>query len=85
VLGQISVDGGLQARNRAKYAGRMRWRVILEKKFSTALSQEAGWGEVERPARMARQLGQHLGMFVSGVVVEYGVDELAGRDLARQH
>ena len=31
---------------------------------------------------MARQPGQHLGMFVSGIVVKHGVDQLAGRDLA---
>ena len=31
---------------------------------------------------MTRQPGQHFGMFVSGIVVEHGVDQLAGRDLA---
>src|SRR6202022_1079929 len=79
---------------------RMRCRVILEKKFSTALSQGAGvggkwkgrrgWrssragrvvGEGARPARMAHQPGQHLGMVVSGIVVKHGGDQLAGRDL----
>jgi hypothetical protein len=61
----------------------MRWRVIPEKKFSTALSQEAGVrGEVEGPALMARQPSQHLGVVVGRVVVEHRVDQLAGRDLA---
>src|SRR2546430_16852811 len=31
---------------------------------------------------MARQPGQHLGMFVGGVVVEDNVDRLVGRDCA---
>src|SRR5438132_5817084 len=62
---------------------RMRWRVILEKKFSTALSQDAEVGvKWKGPARMARQPGQHFGVFVRGVVVEHRVDHLAGGDLA---
>jgi hypothetical protein len=39
-------------------------------------------GKVKGPARMARQPGQHLGMFMGGIVVEYGVDHLAGGHLA---
>src|SRR5215467_2304229 len=31
---------------------------------------------------MARQPGQHSGVFVRGIVVEHRVDHLAGRDLA---
>ena len=31
---------------------------------------------------MARQPGQHFGMFVGGIVVEHRVDRLLGRDLA---
>src|SRR5882724_3733285 len=38
--------------------------------------------EVERPARMAAQPVDHLRVLVGGVVVEDGVDSLAGRDLA---
>ena len=37
---------------------------------------------MEGPARMARQPSQRLGMLVGGVIVEYGVDRLAGQDLA---
>jgi len=40
VLGDISADGGLLVGDRTKDPRRMRWRVILEKKFSSALSQE---------------------------------------------
>jgi hypothetical protein len=37
-------------------------------------------GEVEHPARMARQPGADLGVLVGGIVVKDGVDELAGWD-----
>src|SRR5215467_11615894 len=60
----------------------MRCRVILEKKFSTALSQDADRGEVKSPARMACQPGQHFRMLVGGVVVEDDVDRLVGGNLA---
>ena len=36
---------------------------------------------MEAPARMTPQPFDHLGVLVSGVVVEDGVDRLAGRDL----
>src|SRR6516162_9654336 len=62
---------------------RMCCRVILEKKFSTALSQEAKVGVKWNIQLGCRQPSQHLGMFVSGVVVEHRVDQLASRDLAR--
>ena len=42
MLGEISIDGGLQVGVRAKDAARC--RVILEKKVSTALSEEAEVG-----------------------------------------
>jgi hypothetical protein len=38
--------------------------------------------EMEAPARMTPQPFDHLGVLVSGVVVEDGVDRLTGRDLA---
>jgi len=44
-----------------------------------------GRSEVEGPARMASQPSQHFGMFMRGVVVEHRVDQLAGRDLARDN
>jgi len=52
----------------------------LEKKFSTALSQEAEVGV--KWSRVAGQPGQHLWMFVGGLVVEHGMDNPASRDLA---
>src|SRR5271156_4068605 len=69
---------------------RMRWRVILEKKFSTALSREAevgvkwkvqrGWRDSQASTPAFARAG--LGMFVGGIVVEHRVDRLLGRDLA---
>ncbi len=41
-----------------------------------------GRGEVERPARVARQPSPHGGMLVGGVIVDDRVDRLAGRNLA---
>ena len=40
------------------------------------------WSEVEGPARMARQPSLHLGMLVCGVVVDDGLDHLAGGHVA---
>src|SRR3954453_14006978 len=39
-----------------------------------------GRGEVEGPAGMALQPRHHLGMLMGAVVVEDGVDQLAGRN-----
>ena len=42
VLGEISIDGGLQIGDRAEHAAADALAVILEKKFSTALEAEVG-------------------------------------------
>ena len=34
---------------------------------------------MERPSRMLGEPGEHLRMFMGGIVVEDGVDHLAGR------
>ena len=53
--------------------------VSFAKNPSTALSQEArGGGEVEDPAWMPLKPGQHLRVFVSGVVINDGMDNLPG-------
>ena len=83
VLGEEAVDGGLEVDDGAEDAA-----------FQSALGQHGeealdgvepgarGRREVEDPARMAREPLPHFGMLVGGVVVEDGVDDLAGRDLA---
>jgi hypothetical protein len=42
VFGKISINSRLQVDNGRKMPRRMRCRVILEKKFSAAVSQDAG-------------------------------------------
>jgi hypothetical protein len=44
VLGEISVDSGLRSAIERKKPRRMRCRVVLEEKFTTALSHEAEVG-----------------------------------------
>jgi hypothetical protein len=52
----------------------------MAKKLSTALAQEHEVGvKVKGPARMASKPSKHLGVLVGGIVVENGVDQLAGR------
>ena len=36
-------------------------------------------GEMECPSRIVGQLGEHLGVFVSGIVIHDGMDDFAGR------
>src|ERR1700685_3385129 len=49
-----------------------------EKAFHGIEPGAGGRREVERPSRMLGEPGQHLRMFVGGIVVEDGVDHLAG-------
>ena len=51
----------------------------MEKKFSTALSQEA---EVGVKWNVQRRWRDSQGMLVSGIIVEHDMDRLASRDLA---
>jgi hypothetical protein len=56
-----------------------RRRVSEAKKVSTAFAQEQEVGsEVKRPARVPGKPGTYFAMLVDGVVVEDGVDQLAG-------
>jgi hypothetical protein len=54
--------------------------VIAKKEPSTALSHGLGRREKERPARTIGQPFEHLGLFVSGGVVDDGVDGFSRRD-----
>ena len=66
-----------------KLPRRMRLQVSVEKKLSTAFNQasEVG-GEMEDPARVPSELYLDLGMLMSGVVIEDGVDRLVDRHRA---
>ena len=76
VVGDEAVDGGLEIDDALEDAA---LEATLGKDGEEALDgvEPAGRGgrEVERPARMAAQPGNHLGVFVGGIVVENGVDD----------
>src|ERR1700737_3779705 len=83
VVGEIGIDGGLQLDDRAEdTAADALPRHLGEEVLDRVEPGGRGWGEMESPARMARQPSQHLGMFVGGIVVEHRVDQLASWDLA---
>ncbi len=83
VLVDISFDGGLEVGNRGenaalKAAARQRREEALD-----GVEPRGGRGrEVEHPSRMAREPGTDFGVFVGGVVVGDGVDDLARRGRA---
>jgi len=80
VLGDVAVDGGLQADERAEDATlEPPARERREEAFDGVEPGSAGGGEVEGPAGMTDEPGAHLGVFVDGVVVEDGVNRLALR------
>ena len=83
VLGEIRIDGGLQIGDRAEDAAADALPGHLGKEVLDRIEPGGrGRGEVEGPARMARQPGQHFGMLVGGIVVEDDMDRPIGRDLA---
>ena len=83
MLGEISIDGGLQVDDRAEYTTADALpRHLGEDVFDRVQPGGRGRSEMKDPARIARQPSQHLGMFVDGIVVEHCVDQLASRDLA---
>ena len=65
VLGEISIDGGLQVNDRAEHTT----ADALPRHFGEEVLDRVepggqGWGEMKGPPRMARQPSQHFGMFV---------------------
>ena len=80
---EVAVDGGLKVDDRAEDAAPDALSGEFgEEVFDGVEPGAGGRGEVEDPARVAGEPGFDLGMLVGGVVVEDGVDQLAGRDLA---
>lgn len=83
MLAEIAVDGGLEvgdgfegaAPNALSGQGG-------EEVFHCIEPRARGGGEVEDPTRMAAQPFVDLWVLVGGVVVEDGMDDLAGADLA---
>src|SRR6202163_2558527 len=83
VVGDEAIDGGLEIDDASEDAA---LEAPLGEDGEETLDgvEPTGRGgrEMEAPARMTPQPFDHLGVLVSGVVVEDGVDRLAGRDLA---
>ena len=83
VVGDEAIDGGLEIDDAFEDAA---LEAPLGEDGEETLDgvEPTGRGgrEMEAPARMTPQPFDHLGVLVSGVVVEDGVDRLAGRDLA---
>jgi len=83
VGGDEAVDGGLEVYDALEDAApEPAFGEYGEEALDRVEPGGAGRGEVEGPAGMAAQPGDHLGVLVGGVVVEDGVDGLARRDLA---
>jgi hypothetical protein len=80
VLGEIAVDGGLEVDQRVESAALQAAAGQRGEEGLDGVEPGAGGRrEVEGPARMTGEPGADLGMLVGGVVVEDGVDQLAGR------
>src|SRR5690348_5913272 len=79
VFAEVSVDRGLQVDQRAKDAALQSPAGERGKEGLDRIGPGAGGGcEMKRPAWMPVEPGAHLGVLVSGVIVEDSVDELAG-------
>ena len=83
VVVEEAVDGGLKIDDGAESAA---LEPSLAQHGEEALDGvepvSGSWGEMEGPARMTRQPFPRLGMLVSGIVVENGVNGLAGGNFA---
>jgi hypothetical protein len=74
VLGEVAVDGGLKVDDGVEDAAlEASLRQLGEEAFDRIEPRARGWREVESEALMAVELGMHLGVLVSGVVVEDAV------------
>ena len=83
VLGDVAVDGGLEVDDRMEAAApEPATAKGREERLDGIQPRARGWGEVEGPAGMAGKPFEHLGMLVGAVIVEDGVDHLAGRHRA---
>src|SRR5271155_257382 len=79
VLAEIAVDRGLQVNQRREDAALQAPPGQGGEKALDRIGPGArGRGEMKGPARMAAEPSADLGMLVDGVVVEDGMDELAG-------
>src|ERR1700683_4308604 len=83
VLIEIAVDGGLEVDDGAEDAApQTPSRQGREEILDGVEPGAGGRGEVEGPARMTDEPGLDLGVLMGRVIVEDGVDQLAGGDRA---
>src|SRR5271170_2167688 len=79
VLAEIAVDRGLQVNQRLEHAALQAPPGQGGEKALDRIGPGArGRGEMKGPARVAGEPGAHFGMLVDGVIVEDGMDQLAG-------
>ena len=82
VLREEAVDGGLKIGHRPEDAAfEPALGEFCEEALHSVEPGARGWREVEDPARMPLKPRQHFRVFVSGVIVDNSVDDLAGRNL----
>ena len=80
VLAEVSVDRGLEIDQRVEGAALQPPPGERGEEALDRIGPGAGGGhEMKRPARVPGEPGTHLGVLVGGIIVEDGVDQLAGR------
>ena len=81
MLIEVSVDGGLKVDDGAEDAATQALSGQSREEIFDGIEPRSGCrGEVKSPARMAAEPGLNLGVLVGCVIVEDGVDQLAGGD-----
>jgi hypothetical protein len=83
VLGEVALDGGLQVDDRMEATAA---DALASERREEGLDRvepgARGGREVEGPARVTLQPRPNRGVLVGGVVVDDGLNQLAGRDSA---
>ena len=79
VFGNVAADGCLEVDDRAEVAPLQPPGQSREEAFDGIDPGRGGRGEVEHTTGMARQPRPHPRVLVDGIVVQNGMDDLAGR------
>ena len=83
VIGDEAIDGGLEIDDALENAALgASFGQDGEETLNGVEPAGRGWGKVECPSRVPPEPLDNLGVLMSGVVIEDGVDGLADRDLA---
>ncbi len=77
----VTVDGSLEIDDRVEYAALQAAACERREEALDSVDPRTGFGrEVEHPARMAGEPGPDFGVLVGAIVVDDGMDHVAGRD-----